>query len=132
MSSNPINLAVRFLLEVAALLVMAYWGWNQGDGGIRFLFALGVPLIAAALWGTFAVPDDPSRSGKAPVPVPGILRLALELAFFAFAVWSLYSLGATQISWLLGIVILIHYALSYDRIGWLVRSHPTERERDSD
>ena len=87
MAYHPINLAVRLLLEFAALAAMAYWGWRQADGVLRFVLAIGIPLVAAALWGTFAVPDDPSRSGKAPVPVSGIVRLALELAFFAFAVW---------------------------------------------
>jgi hypothetical protein len=121
MSSNPINLAVRFLLELSALLAIGFWGWRQGEGSFRFVLAIGLPLIAAVLWGTFAVPDDPSRSGKAPVPVPGIVRLVLELAFFAFATWALYNAGATQLSWLLGGVTLVHYILSYDRLWWLIR-----------
>ncbi len=121
MSLNPINLAVRFLLELSALLAIGFWGWRQGEGLFRFVLAIGLPLIAAVLWGTFAVPDDPSRSGKAPVPVPGIVRLALELAFFAFATWALYKAGATQLSWLLGGVTLIHYVSSYDRLWWLIR-----------
>jgi hypothetical protein len=99
---------------------MGTWGWRQSEGGVRYLLALGIPLIAAVLWGTFAVPDDPSRSGKAPVPVPGIVRLALELAFFAFATWALYDLEFTGWSWALGVVVLIHYIVSYDRIQWLV------------
>jgi len=121
MSSNPINLAARFLLELSALLAIGFWGWRQSTGSFRFVLAIGIPLIAAVLWGTFAVPDDPSRSGKAPVPVPGIVRLVLELAFFAFATWALYNAGATQLSWLLGGVTLIHYGLSYDRLWWLIR-----------
>ena len=121
MSSNPINLAVRFLLELSALLAVGFWGWRQGKGSFRFVLAIGLPLIAAVLWGTFAVPDDPSRSGKAPVPVPGIVRLVLELAIFAFATWALYNAGATQLGWLLGVVTLVHYVLSYDRLWWLIR-----------
>jgi hypothetical protein len=121
MSSNPINLAVRFLLELSALLAIGFWGWRQGEGLFRFVLAIGLPLIAAVLWGTFAVPDDRSRSGKAPVPVPGVVRLVLELAFFAFATWALYNAGATQLSWLLGGVTLVHYVLSYDRLWWLIR-----------
>ncbi len=120
MSSHPINLAVRFLLEVAALLAIGYWGWSTGSGVLRFVLAPGLPLIAAILWGTFRVPNDPSSSGKAPVPIPGILRLLLELALFAFATWALYDAGAVQLSWILGLVVVVHYALSYDRIRWLV------------
>lgn len=121
MGSNPINLALRFLLELAALYSIGYWGWTQHEDGMRFTLAIGLPLLAAVLWGTFAVPDDPSRSGKAPVPVPGIIRLTLEIAFFAVATWLLFEAG--QISWgrILGVVVLIHYLISYDRIGWLMK-----------
>ena len=121
MGSHPINLAVRFLLEIAALLAIGFWGWRQSESLLRFILALGLPAIAAILWGVFAVPDDPSRSGRAPVPTPGILRLLLELAFFAFATWTLYDTGATVLSWIMGIAVLIHYALSYDRLWWLVK-----------
>ena len=72
MGFHPINLAIRFLLEVLALLAMAYWGWTQHDGLARFLWAIGLPLLSVVIWGTFAVPNDRSRSGKAPVPVSGI------------------------------------------------------------
>jgi Protein of unknown function (DUF2568) len=119
MGSHPMNLAVRFFLEVAALAAMGFWGWNQGVGVLRFVLALGIPLIAAVVWGTFAVPHDPSRSGQAPIPVPGMLRLALEMLFFACALWALSNSGATTPSWILGSVILVHYALSYDRVFWL-------------
>ncbi len=118
MGSHPINLGVRFLLELAALAIMGVWGWHEGDGWLRFLFALGIPLVAATLWGVFRVPNDP---GRAPVAVPGIVRLALELAYFGFAVWALHDLGAATWSWVMGIILVIHYAVSYDRLLWMVR-----------
>lgn len=121
MGSHPINLAVRFLLELAGLAALAYWGWTQHEGLLRILLALGLPLVAAILWGTFAVPDDPSRSGKAPVPIPGIVRLLLELAFFGFAAWALYDAGNTVLSLILAVVVVLHYLVSYDRVAWLVR-----------
>lgn len=121
MAHNPINLGVRFLLELAGLAAMAYWGRQQSDGLLRFVLAIGIPVLAAALWGTFAVPGDRSRSGGAPVPVPGIVRLILELAFFAFAVWALYDAGLVTSSIGTGIVVVLHYAVSYDRVGWLLR-----------
>jgi hypothetical protein len=84
MGSHPINLILRFILELAALTGMSIWGWKQSDGWFRFVLAIGIPIIAAAIWGTFAVPDDPSRSGKAPVVVPGLLRLGVELVFLYY------------------------------------------------
>jgi hypothetical protein len=120
MGSHPINLAIRFLLELSALVTMGVWGWRQGEGWFRFLLALGIPIIAAVVWGTFNVPNDPSRSGAAPIPVPGILRLTIELAYFIFAAWALYDLGFTGLSWALGIIVALHYIASYDRIRWLI------------
>ena len=122
MGSHPINLAVRFLLELSALGIMAYWGWTQGEGMFRYVLTIGIPVIAAVAWGTLAVPDDPSRSGQAPVPVPGAVRLALELAIFGFATWALYSSGLTLVSLMYGAIVVIHYLISYDRVLWLVRS----------
>jgi len=114
MGSHPINLTIRFLLEVIALLVIGYWGWNQSDNRFRFILAFGIPIIVAAIWGTFAVPDDPSRSGKAPVPIPGLLRLTLELIFFLFATWAFYNLGYRVLAWTFGLIVAIHYLISYD------------------
>lgn len=121
MGSHPVNLAVRFLLEIAGLVILWVWGWNSGEGALRYLFAAGIPIVAAVLWGTFAVPEDPSRSGKAPVPVPGFLRLPLELGLFAAATWSLFDLDKSPLGWILGITVLIHYVISYDRILWLLK-----------
>lgn len=121
MGSHPLNLTLRFLLELVALIAMGYWGWTQHDGLERWLWTIGLPLAVAVLWGTFAVPDDPSRSGNAPVPTPGILRLLLELLFFSFAAYLLIVSQQVSVGWTLAIVTIIHYVISYDRILWLLR-----------
>ncbi len=120
MGSHPINLAVRFLLEIAALVALGHWGWARHSGLWRVVLAAGLPLLAAVLWGTFAVPADPSRSGNAPVPVPGVVRLALELFFFGAAAWTLFDAGKPILALALAVVVVAHYALSYDRIAWLI------------
>jgi hypothetical protein len=121
MGSHPLNLALRFLLEIAALVAIGYWGFDQYNGIWRFLLGIGGPVIAAALWGVFAVPNDPSRSGKAPVPVPGVPRLALELSLFGFATWALYAAGSQVLALVLAGLTIVHHATSYDRIAWLIR-----------
>ena len=121
MGSNPINLTFRFLLELTALFSFGYWGWNSTSGWTRYLLAIVFPIVAAALWGIFAVPEDPSRSGKAPVPVSGFLRLLLELAIFGLACLALYDIGLSRLSWIIGIIVVLHYAVSYDRIQWLIK-----------
>jgi hypothetical protein len=120
MSNNPINLALRFLLEIAAVLAIAYWGWEQGAGPVRYVLALTLALAAAAAWGTFRVPGDVSASGGAPVPVPGPIRLLIELALFGSAVWGLFSQDAATLGLVLGGVAVLHYLISYDRVFWLL------------
>jgi hypothetical protein len=121
MSNNPLNLAVRFILEVVALLVIGYWGWNQVTNAFRYLLAIGLPLLAAAAWATFRVPGDASASGDVPVPVPGFVRLILELALFSLAVWGLSGMGHRALAIIVGGIVLLHYAISYDRVVWLFR-----------
>jgi hypothetical protein len=120
MGSQPVNLALRFLLELAALGSYAVWGSQQADGWLGYLLAFALPLLGAAFWGTFAVPGDPSRSGKAPVPVPGWLRLALELLIFGLATYCLYDAGYANAGGWFGLITLVHYFVSYDRIRWLL------------
>ncbi len=121
MGSHPLNLAVRAALELVALGILGLWGWMIGSGISAWLMAAAFPLLAAVAWGTFAVRGDPSRSGRAPVPVPGWLRLLLELSLFALAVYVLYRLDRPGWGLLLSVVVVVHYALSWDRVAWLLR-----------
>ncbi|MBN1452969.1 MAG: YrdB family protein [Anaerolineales bacterium] len=120
MSQNPINLAVRFLLEIIALVAIGALAKAQFPGALGFILMIALPLFAAVVWGTFNVKGDPSRSGKAPVPVPGIVRLLIELDIFGCATWALFSLNPAS-GWIFGLVTLAHYILSYDRIAWLLK-----------
>lgn len=120
MGSHPINLLFRFLLELMALIIMGLWGWKQSQGITAFLLALSLPILLALIWGVFAVPDDPSRSGKAPIVTPGIIRLVIELLIFITAAWALYDMGYTMICIVFGILVGLHYIISYDRVIWLL------------
>ena len=114
-------MVVRFLLEIAGLVAIGVWSWNQDEGVLRIVLAFAIPMIAATIWGTFAVPNDPSRAGNAPRPGPGVVRLMLELAFFAFIVGSLFAISHSTLAWAFGIIVLVHYAVSYKRFMWLIR-----------
>ena len=120
MSSKPLNLLLRFLLEITALVVTGIWGYQLSDSWSRFLLAILFPLLFAGLWGIFAVPGDPSRSGKTVIPTPGKARLVLELILFSAATGMISGLGYPRLSWIFGCVVLVHYIFSYDRISWLL------------
>ena len=118
---HPLNLALRFFLELAAFGGFAVLAWRSVEGLWRYLAVIAVLALLMALWGVFAVPDDPSRSGNAPVPVSGYIRLGLELAVLlgggiAFYLASYNFAGISMI-----ILVAIHYALSGERISWLLQ-----------
>jgi hypothetical protein len=114
------NLALRFGLEIAALVGIAAGAWELADGPLRWVTVVGMPAAAAAVWGVFNVPEDPSRSGEAPVEVPGWGRLLVELAVlgggavgFAVAGWAVVAVGYA-------ILTVVHYLVSWRRIEWLI------------
>ena len=76
---NMMNLGFRFLLELAALFTVGYWGWHQEIGGFRFILGIVGPALFAVVWYTFNIKDDPSRLGRVPIPVPGVVS-SLELS----------------------------------------------------
>ncbi len=120
-SMHASNLALRFLLELAALTGFAIWAWQSASGWWRFAITVIVVIIAMALWGIFAVPNDPSRSGNAPVVVPGVVRLILELAILLSGAYGWYVGGFTLVATVFTALIIFHYLLSIDRIMWLLQ-----------
>lgn len=118
MANHPLNLGIRFLLEIATLVAMGYWGFSQHSGLLQVALGIGIPLTAAILWGTFRVDGDPR---SAPVPVRGVVRLTLEFAFFGTAIVMLYAAGAHGAALILLLVSGAHYLISYDRMVWLLR-----------
>lgn len=120
MEMNPVNLAFRFALEIIALMSVGMWGWRFSDQWSPYVLAIGIPVVLAIVWGTFSVPGDPSRSGGAPIVIPGGIRLAIELCVFAFAAWVLCDIGYIKIGLILACAVIIHYFISYKRIMWLL------------
>jgi len=117
---NTLNLGLRFVLEMVALVALAMWGASLSDGVMGMVCAIIVPLVGAFVWGTFRVAGDPSNNGKAPVQIPGSLRLALELGVFALASLALISTNHTIWAVSLICVVMVHYAISYKRNLWLI------------
>ena len=117
-SIKLINLGVRFLLELCALAALIYWGFQAGEGLMKIVLGVMMPLLAAVAWGTFRVPNDP---GRAPVAVRGPVRLLLEITYFALAVAALSSAGQPTLAALLGIAVAINYAIMYERVIWLLQ-----------
>ncbi len=114
------NDILRFILELWALVAYGYWGLHQAFGLFNYFLMVILPIFAAVLWGIFAVPNDPSRSGGAPVPVPGALRLLLEVLILGVAFWIMFVGDLFYISLIFVTLVIIHYILAHDRIRWLL------------
>ncbi|MCA8912458.1 MAG: YrdB family protein [Planctomycetes bacterium] len=115
------NLALRFLLEVAGVVAAGAWGWQLVDSWARWLLAFGLPAVLMTVWATFNVRNDPSRSGKAPVPVPGAVRLLLELAILGFGAYAAATAWSIWAGGVYGALVAFQYATSWKRVAWLVR-----------
>lgn len=118
MGSHPVNLALRFLLELAVLAAAGYWGWTDHQGVWRLVWGVGLPIALAVVWGTLRVNGDPH---DALIPVPGAVRLLLELAIFVIAVVLLVAADQPRWATILGAAVAAHYVVSYDRIAWLLK-----------
>ncbi|MBF6351966.1 MULTISPECIES: YrdB family protein [Nocardia] len=121
MSLNPALLGLRFLLELSAFASFAISGWRLTDSPARWLLVVLLPVVAAAAWGVFAVPDDPSRSGAAPVAVPGPVRLIVEFAVFWGGAAALWFAGLPQLALISAAILLAYHLIAYDRLLWLVQ-----------
>jgi hypothetical protein len=78
---------IRFLSEIAALCILGFWGYRFGGSMLlKWVFAIGTPLLFAVLWGMFGSP-------KASYPLTGIYKIGFEVAFFTLAAAALYSLN---------------------------------------
>ncbi|WP_419887792.1 YrdB family protein [Neobacillus niacini] len=101
-----INLAVRFLLELCALAAVGYWGFQTGNGIMKWVFGIGSPIFLAMIWGTFGSP-------KAMIAVPAPLHFFIEIIVFAIAVIALYAAGKFQLAWIFGICVVINRLLMF-------------------
>jgi Protein of unknown function (DUF2568) len=85
------NLTVKFLLELAALALLGYWGAVVGDGFSAVLLAVAAPALMAVVWGMFAAPRATRR-------LPPATRVPLELGIFALAGVAGFVAGAVVAS----------------------------------
>lgn len=119
MSNHPANLLLRFLLEIAALAGFGAWGWACADGILRVIVTVAFVGIPAAIWGIFRIRND---GGPPVVEVIGPVRLLIEVVFFSMGCYGLWFSGKGASAVSLGVICLLHYLLSYDRVVKMLRS----------
>lgn len=76
-----VSLAGAFVLELCGLAAFGYWGARTGTHTVTSVaLGVGVPLVAAVLWGVFAAPRAPVASAAAAGVVQVVFFLAAALA----------------------------------------------------
>jgi uncharacterized protein DUF2568 len=100
-----ISEALRFLLELVAVVALAYWGVHASSSlAIQVLLAVGAPAALIVVWALFVAP-------RAVFPMPRLAQaivggLLLEIAAAAVVVAGLTIAGIA-----LGIVIVLDTAV---------------------
>ena len=102
-----VNLALRFLLELCALVALGYWGFKTGSGAIaKVALGIGLPLVAAVVWGVFVAP-------RAPVELPGVLVLVLQVLVFGSAAAGMAATGHRTLALAFAVVVVLNAVLMY-------------------
>lgn len=101
------NLALAFLLELAALAAFADWGLGaSAETLLKILLGVGTPVLAAVLWGVFAAPKSTRR-------LRGAAYLGFKLVFFGLAALALIAAGRGGLALLFAALVVVNVALLY-------------------
>ena len=92
-----LNLALAFLIEIAALAALCWWGFRvSGATWLKVLLGIGAPIVAAIVWGLFAAPRAKFHLSMGP-------KLVVKAIVFAAATVALIASGQL----ILGIVFAV-------------------------
>jgi hypothetical protein len=98
------NLVLKFLLEIAAVVSLAYWGAHLGTGAVPVIAAVAAPLLMVLVWAVYAAPRSERR-------LPMRWRIPLELGIFALAAVALAAAGQPLLAIVLAVIVVVNAAL---------------------
>ena len=89
---RDLALTLRFALELAAIVALAWWGFALGaPPAARVVVGIAAPLIVIVLWGAVVAP-------RPRLTVPGWVRELTEAAVWVAAVAALLAVGAAGLA----------------------------------
>jgi hypothetical protein len=101
------NDAVRFLLELATLIAVAWFCWRQPDRVyVKVLVAVAAPVVIGTIWAIWI-------SANSATVVDDPLRLLLEVAVFGSGVAALLALNQPGWALLMGCVATVHLGMTF-------------------
>ncbi|MEU0634111.1 YrdB family protein [Streptomyces sp. NPDC005989] len=96
------NELLAFVVEVAALAALAWWGFATGEGvAARWLLGIGAPAVAALVWGMFAAPRARFRP-----PLAGVLLV--KAVVLGGGVYAVHAVGHSVAAVFFGVVVVVN------------------------
>ncbi len=100
------NLALAFLIELAGIAAVGYWGFTLDAGaGVRILAGIGTPVLFIAAWAVLGAPRAPVRLGPA-------ARLVFKIVWVGLAALLLALAGAVPLGVLLAALCAVNLTLA--------------------
>ncbi len=107
MSVKAANDAIRFLVELAALAAIAYWGFHEHSSWVlKLVLGVGGPVLTAAAWGLWMAPQSKRRA-------PEGYRALLEAVIFGAATAALFASGVVALGVAFGVVAAVNTVLDH-------------------
>jgi Protein of unknown function (DUF2568) len=103
---QSVNLAVRFILEVGALVALGYWGWKSGASAMRWVLAVGAVAAAVLVWSLFVSPNPT-------IEVARPLKIAIEFAVWLAAGAALWATGLQTLAIIFVVIAMVSGTLNY-------------------
>jgi hypothetical protein len=101
-----INILLSFLLELAMLIAIGYWGYHGSPNTLmKWALAIGLPLLVIFVWGMFFAP----KSNRRLPAIPGSL---LSLGLFLLAAFALYQSNQPTAGIILAIIAIVNRILT--------------------
>jgi hypothetical protein len=97
--AGPFNLAIRFVLELVAVIAAAVAGANLGSPPLGIPGAIVATVLFVGVWGLFIAP-------RARYPQPPTLRLMVGSVLMELTAVGLIAAGFTTAGAILGVAIL--------------------------
>jgi hypothetical protein len=110
------NETVAFLIELAALAALAWWGFTTGNSApVHVTLGLGLPLIAVVVWALFAAPKS-----KVKMPMAGVL--AVKALVFGGAAIALWEVGHASLAIAFAVIAVANTAIAAADRGALMNA----------
>jgi hypothetical protein len=100
------NDVLRFCLEIGMLVSLSFAGFALAGGALSWVLGIGLPLVAATIWGLWMAPKAAHR-------VRDPAQLSIELLLFGGAAVLLAAAGHAALGIVLGALAAIHLALTF-------------------